>query len=149
MTETQLLDGLVELNEHDPDAIVQVGTNLAMARLAGERSGGLKNQLLRSTRQPIGTQCVPMVWMILLKALVRFLLTSVSFRKVILKLKQGKRRSLHKREISCFDTVLTRAFKSSKLNWTSYFFYIRKTKRHAVAPSAVFWKCVRGRLSTL
>ena len=46
MTETQLLDGLVELNEHDPDAIVQVGTNLAMARLAGEAERWLKKPVI-------------------------------------------------------------------------------------------------------
>ena len=34
--EKQLMDALLELNEHDVEALVQCGTNLAMARLAGE-----------------------------------------------------------------------------------------------------------------
>ena len=33
--EKELLDALLELNEHDVEALVQCGTNLAMARLAG------------------------------------------------------------------------------------------------------------------
>jgi maleate isomerase len=46
VTEKELLDGLLELNEHNPDAIVQVGTNLAMARLAGEAERWLKKPVV-------------------------------------------------------------------------------------------------------
>ena len=35
MSERELRDAIVEVNGPDVDAIVQVGTNLAMARLAG------------------------------------------------------------------------------------------------------------------
>ena len=46
VTEDQLRDALVELNEHDVEALVQVGTNLAMARLAGEAEKWLKKPVL-------------------------------------------------------------------------------------------------------
>jgi len=46
VTNAELLDNLVELNEHNPEAIVQVGTNLAMAQLAGEAERWLKKPII-------------------------------------------------------------------------------------------------------
>ena len=46
VTEDQLRDALVELNEHNVEALVQAGTNLAMARLAGEAEKWLKKPVL-------------------------------------------------------------------------------------------------------
>lgn len=46
VTEGELRDALVELNEHNVDALVQVGTNLAMARLAGEAEKWLKKPVI-------------------------------------------------------------------------------------------------------
>ena len=44
--EKQLRDALLELNEHDVEALVQCGTNLAMARLAGEAEKWLKKPVI-------------------------------------------------------------------------------------------------------
>ena len=44
--EKQLMDALLELNEHDVEALVQCGTNLAMARLAGEAEKWLKKPVI-------------------------------------------------------------------------------------------------------
>ena len=46
VTNAELLDNLVELNDHNPEAIVQVGTNLAMAQLAGEAERWLKKPVI-------------------------------------------------------------------------------------------------------
>ena len=46
VTEAELRDGLVELNEHGVEALIQCGTNLAMARLAGEAEKWLKKPVL-------------------------------------------------------------------------------------------------------
>ena len=46
VTEKQMLDGLLELNEHNVEALVQVGTNLAMARLAAEAEKWLKKPVI-------------------------------------------------------------------------------------------------------
>ncbi len=46
VSESQLREALIELNEHNPEAIVQVGTNLAMARLAAEAEKWLKKPVL-------------------------------------------------------------------------------------------------------
>ena len=46
VTNAELLDNLVELNEYNPEAIVQVGTNLAMAQLAGEAERWLKKPVI-------------------------------------------------------------------------------------------------------
>jgi maleate isomerase len=44
--EDQLRDALVELNTHNVDALIQVGTNLAMARLAGEAEKWLRKPVI-------------------------------------------------------------------------------------------------------
>ena len=41
-----MMDALLELNEHDVEALVQCGTNLAMARLAGEAEKWLKKPVI-------------------------------------------------------------------------------------------------------
>lgn len=46
VTEDELRRGLIELNGVNPEAIVQVGTNLAMARLAGEAEKWLEKPVL-------------------------------------------------------------------------------------------------------
>ena len=46
VTEKELRDALLELNEHDVEALVQCGTNLAMARLAGEAEKWLKKPVV-------------------------------------------------------------------------------------------------------
>ena len=46
VTEKQMLDVLLELNEHNVEALVQVGTNLAMARLAAEAEKWLKKPVI-------------------------------------------------------------------------------------------------------
>ena len=46
VTEKELRDALLELNEHDVEALVQCGTNLAMARLAGEAEKWLKKPVI-------------------------------------------------------------------------------------------------------
>ncbi len=46
VTEKQMLDALLELNEHNVEALVQCGTNLAMARLAGEAEKWLKKPVI-------------------------------------------------------------------------------------------------------
>ena len=46
VTEKQMLDGLLELNKHNVEALVQVGTNLAMARLAAEAEKWLKKPVI-------------------------------------------------------------------------------------------------------
>ena len=45
-TEKEMLDALLELNEHDVEALVQVGTNLGMARLAAEAEKWLKKPVI-------------------------------------------------------------------------------------------------------
>jgi len=46
VSEERLRDTLIELNEEDVDAIVQVGTNLSMAKLAGEAEKWLKKPVI-------------------------------------------------------------------------------------------------------
>lgn len=46
VTEEKLRDTLMELNQEDVDAIVQVGTNLSMAKLAGEAEKWLKKPVI-------------------------------------------------------------------------------------------------------
>ena len=46
VTEKEMLDALLELNEHNVEAIVQCGTNLAMARLAAEAEKWLKKPVI-------------------------------------------------------------------------------------------------------
>ena len=46
ISEKELLDALLELNEHNVEALVQCGTNLAMARLAGEAEKCLKKPVI-------------------------------------------------------------------------------------------------------
>jgi maleate isomerase len=46
VSEKELRDALLELNEHDVEALVQCGTNLAMARLAGEAEKWLKKPVI-------------------------------------------------------------------------------------------------------
>ena len=46
ISEKELLDALLELNEHNVEALVQCGTNLAMARLAGEAEKWLKKPVI-------------------------------------------------------------------------------------------------------
>jgi maleate isomerase len=46
VTENQLRDALVELNQHNVEALIQVGTNLAMARLAGEAERWLRKPVI-------------------------------------------------------------------------------------------------------
>lgn len=46
VTEEELRDGLLELNEHNVEALIQCGTNLAMARLAGEAEKWLKKPVI-------------------------------------------------------------------------------------------------------
>ena len=46
VSEGQMLEALAELNEHDVDALVQCGTNLAMARLAAEAEKWLKKPVI-------------------------------------------------------------------------------------------------------
>ena len=45
-TEKEMLDALLELNEYDVEALVQVGTNLGMARLAAEAEKWLKKPVI-------------------------------------------------------------------------------------------------------
>jgi len=46
VSEEELMNALLELNEHDVEALVQCGTNLAMARLAGEAEKWLKKPVI-------------------------------------------------------------------------------------------------------
>ena len=46
VNEKVMLDALLELNEYDVEALVQCGTNLAMARLAGEAEKWLKKPVI-------------------------------------------------------------------------------------------------------
>ena len=46
VTEDELRDGLVELDRHGVEALVQCGTNLAMARLAGEAEKWLEKPVI-------------------------------------------------------------------------------------------------------
>ena len=46
VTEKVMLDALLELNEYDVEALVQCGTNLAMARLAAEAEKWLKKPVI-------------------------------------------------------------------------------------------------------
>ena len=46
VTEDELREALIELDGHDVEALVQCGTNLAMARLAGEAEKWLKKPVL-------------------------------------------------------------------------------------------------------
>ena len=46
VTEKTMLDALLELNEHNVEALVQCGTNLAMARLAAEAEKWLKKPVI-------------------------------------------------------------------------------------------------------
>ncbi len=46
VTEKVMLDALLELNEYNVEALVQCGTNLAMARLAGEAEKWLKKPVI-------------------------------------------------------------------------------------------------------
>ena len=52
--ERELRDAIIEVNGPDVDAVIQVGTNLAMARLAGIASSGSTSRCSRSTLASIG-----------------------------------------------------------------------------------------------
>ena len=45
-TEKQMMDGLRELNESDAEVLVQVGTNLGMARMAAEAEKWLNRPVI-------------------------------------------------------------------------------------------------------